>query len=221
MVLRDWGMRALDENTPIRLPYPIVALEFSSDSAQLDDHPNRVQSFIIFAREWDDCIAIDQAYKYKSDGTWGFGPSATIPRTGYVNRSLMIPGGGIPILMKSDWQGEKTALKMMATRLLGFLNALACSNVRAERSPADRQPKRAGNGVLPFDDYHVLTISVAGRAQRDGVADGSHRSPREHLRRGHIRRLQDGRKLWVNATVVNPGVGGKVTKDYRLEAAPA
>ena len=74
-------------------------------------------------------------------------------------------------------------------------------------------------GALPFDDYHVLTINVGGQGQREGAANGSHRSPREHLRRGHIRRLQDGRKLWVNATVVNPGVGAKVMKDYRMEAA--
>lgn len=44
-------------------------------------------------------------------------------------------------------------------------------------------------------------------------------SPREHLRRGHIRRLEDGRKFWINAAVVAAGNGGKIHKDYGIRRA--
>jgi len=41
-----------------------------------------------------------------------------------------------------------------------------------------------------------------------------------HRRRGHIRRLGDGRRIWVNATVVSAGRGaGVVTKDYAVRCA--
>ena len=102
---------------------------------------------------------------------------------------------------------------------LHFLNALSCANVHVERD----LPKKAGkkiNSALPFDTYHVLTIDVPGHAGAVGSPTGGHRSPREHLRRGHIRRLEGGRRIWVNATVVAAGRGaGVVTKDYALRAA--
>ena len=102
--------------------------------------------------------------------------------------------------------------------IISLCNALACSNVHIERS----EPKKAGKKIkaaLPFDAYHILTIDATGAAgERVGRA-GEHRSPREHLRRGHIRRLADGRRIWINATVVAAGRGaGVVSKDYRLTA---
>lgn len=103
--------------------------------------------------------------------------------------------------------------------MLSFLNALQCVNVHIERSMPKKGNKKI-KAALQFDSYHVLTIDVPGRpADLSGIG-GPHRSPREHLRRGHIRRLTDGRRIWVNATVVAAGRGaGIVTKDYALRAA--
>jgi hypothetical protein len=47
----------------------------------------------------------------------------------------------------------------------------------------------------------------------------THRSPREHLRRGHIRIYQSGRRIWVNSTLVNAGVGGRISTVRDLRAA--
>ena len=100
-----------------------------------------------------------------------------------------------------------------ASTLLNFLNALACSNVHTEKLPTRKPSKTLG--ALPFDEYHVLTIDrPAGTG--NGHAGGSHRSPREHLRRGHIRRLPTGSKIWVNAAVINAGAGGKIRKQYAM-----
>jgi len=96
---------------------------------------------------------------------------------------------------------------------MSFINILSCSNVRAERRDHKRV-KRLKN-ALPFDDYHFLTIDCP---KRHSPATGHHiderRHPREHLRRGHIRRLENGNRIWVNSTIVNAGVGGKISKDY-------
>lgn len=108
----------------------------------------------------------------------------------------------------------------LARPLLEFLNALACKNVHIEKSPAKAtsQGKKV-KAALPFDDYHYLTVDVPGKASSRGDSFcGSHRSPREHLRRGHIRRLESG-PIWVNATVVNAGIGGKVGKSYMVRSA--
>jgi len=100
--------------------------------------------------------------------------------------------------------------------LLQFLNALACENVRAERS----EPKSAGRKIraaLPFDAYYILTVGAPASSRASAAHGGSHRSPREHIRRGHIRRLPGDRRIWVNAAIVNAGRGaGVVHKDYQV-----
>lgn len=121
----------------------------------------------------------------------------------------------------SAWIEEIPSLKdsvnVYANIVADFLNALACRNVHIEKSPAKatKQGKKV-KAALPFDDYHFLTVDVPGKAGVRGEGmGGSHRSPREHLRRGHIRRLESG-PIWVNACVVNAGVGSKVGKSYLL-----
>jgi len=218
-LLEDRDLRGLSDS-PVKLPFPVVALEWFTPQGFVPPWgiPARSSSrHVLLCRQVDEdivCTSIVEINKVWYE--WG---DVML----HTDGGFTTGEGGMKVLASASIDGEEfSSAQFEAAPLLGLLNALACSNVKTERSEAKRTHKAMRKyGALPFDDYHVLTISVAGRAQRDGVAEGSHRSPREHLRRGHIRRLQDGRKLWVNATVVNPGVGGKVTKDYRLEAAPA
>jgi hypothetical protein len=104
-----------------------------------------------------------------------------------------------------------------------FLLALSCSNVKirdGERPEAIARvnKKRALKGKLPLFSYKILEI-VAPRttAESSSEATGSNRqSPRIHLRRGHIRRLATGSRIWVNACVVGQKKQGIVVKDYRV-----
>lgn len=101
---------------------------------------------------------------------------------------------------------------------LELIEALACSNVSHEAMPVRKLNKGAARrGALPFHEYRTLVVNArsGGSGSRNG--DGSHRSPREHLRRGHIRRLGDGRQLWINSTVVNAGRGGVIQKVYTVQ----
>lgn len=111
-------------------------------------------------------------------------------------------------------------VSVFSTAACDFLNAISCRNVHVEKSPAkaSKQGKKVKT-ALPFDDYHFLTVDVPGKAGVRGEGlGGSHRSPREHLRRGHIRRLESG-PIWVNACVVNAGIGSKVGKSYLVRRA--
>jgi len=73
-------------------------------------------------------------------------------------------------------------------------------------------------GALPFDEYHILTLDGHTKTTGNSKTFGDRRSPREHLRRGHIRRLEN-KKIWINSMVVNAGNHGKIHKSYELEAA--
>lgn len=108
-------------------------------------------------------------------------------------------------------------LKAMGA-VLALIEALSCKNVGHEALPVRKLNKSAAKrGVLPFDEYRVLTInSSKDKGELAGVGGDRH-SPREHLRRGHIRTYASGLKVWVQSTVVNAGVGQVLNKDYKIK----
>ncbi|ABO60499.1 hypothetical protein LA345_37905 (plasmid) [Burkholderia vietnamiensis] len=92
-----------------------------------------------------------------------------------------------------------------------------CSNIETPtlEAPAKLNKKRQQNGKVPFFDYRVLALrpTKAGDGQGRG---GQHASPRAHIRRGHIRRLEH-KTVWVSDTLVNAGSArGVVVKDYAV-----
>ena len=211
----DPEYRALDESEPLKLPYPFIALEYTRRGYAANEEGFKSTKSIIFAREQDDSIVLMPVCWVDCIGMWGPVPEAAIPRVGYLDRATVIGGYTAINIQRADDRIPLSDYADEAGALLCFLNVLQCKNVHVEHS----EPKKVGKKIksaLPFDTYHVLTIDVPRKAG-DGAATGGHRSPREHLRRGHIRRLADGRRIWVNATVVAAGRGaGIVIKDYAL-----
>lgn len=206
-LLDDPEFRAIDETLPLRLPFDAVALEY--------DCPNSAAArrAILFCRQGEERVTIKLAYLARNDGFWYLAEDFGLPLTEYITRAQ---NGRAQFSVQTQGDAMRAHEQDGAQTLLGFLNALACSNVRMERSDPPKL-KAQMRKALPFDSYHVLSIG-GDKGPSETVAAGSHRSPREHLRRGHIRRLSSGAKIWVNATVVNPGIGGKVSKDYRVAA---
>ena len=213
----DGDLRALDESETLRLPHPFIALEYMATRDNFEPgmgEPCRRR--IVFAREGDEGIHITPAINFDANGFWSMMDECFVPYTNYIDRDASKKGSafiktrfprGAP---QQDYYDEVSAL-------MCFLNALQCSNVKIERSETKKSKKV--KAALPFDTYHILTIDTGrnGSGQSSGCG-GDHRSPREHLRRGHIRRLESGRKVWVNATVVAANKGaGVVKKDYRVK----
>jgi hypothetical protein len=106
--------------------------------------------------------------------------------------------------------------------IASLCEALACSNVGYETLPPSKRlnlKKTDGIQIPRFDSY-TLTINSASKAKRyenDGEETGPKRNgPREHLRRGHIRTLQSGEKVWVNACIVGNPEKGRIQKDYAV-----
>ncbi|GGE75670.1 hypothetical protein GCM10011533_30020 [Streptosporangium jomthongense] len=108
-------------------------------------------------------------------------------------------------------------VRLVRSVVVQLLCALACSNTTISEAPSGRKrlnKKRAGKGKPPFYSYKVLTIAQAegnGSCGRSGTG----RSPRVHLRRGHIRRLAN-KTVWVNSAVVGNKSRGLVNKDYAV-----
>jgi hypothetical protein len=88
--------------------------------------------------------------------------------------------------------------------------ALSCSNVSTVLVPAPVKlnKKRKKSGKLPLYDYRIVVVdthdSVKKYPMSQPSGDSTRKSPREHLRRGHIRRLGD-RRIWVQSAIVGSG----------------
>jgi len=92
--------------------------------------------------------------------------------------------------------------------------ALECTNVGTEVLRPNREALKA-RAPLDSYEYHILTIEPNEERTPSQERGGTHASPRTHLRRGHIRHLSSGKKVWVNSCLVNPG-HGMIEKDYVL-----
>jgi hypothetical protein len=208
-ILPDKFLRGLDGIELLSLPFQTIALEFRDSGGR---------KHITVATQRDDDIAMQHIFSSR-DG-FGWSPTSLI----LMSRSQWITRVGdesIPNVTPVDPAVPTELALEPAVEVLMFLNALACSNVSIERREPRKAAKKAKR-ALPFDAYHVLVVDVPGvAAAPNSGAEREHRSPREHLRRGHIRRLQDGRRIWVNATVVAAGrQAGVITKDYALVNRP-
>ena len=217
-VLDDMTLRGLNPESAIHLPYPVIALEYSKPKTGDTETLMSCSKRITLAKEYGSHIAIMGVCYADTYKGWGVFHPVFLDKVS----SFTVPKGGGPA--KFNFSYTDSLLDPghcdEVSCVLDFLNALACKNVHIEKSPA-KATKQGKNvkAALPFDDYHFLTVDVPGKTGARGEGfGGSHRSPREHLRRGHIRRLESG-PIWVNACVVNAGIGSKVGKSYLVRRA--
>jgi hypothetical protein len=235
-LLDDLEYRALDESQTLRLPFPVICLEYTSNGKERpEDEPvcfvNGQAQYetsdwvsapkrVVYAEEIDGWIQVTVCFWTRHDASWRVLPKVAIPVMDYLDRGTVLNGRvGIKYAMQderipgSDYMDEVGAL-------MCFLNALQCSNVGTEIGAKARPTPKKAKSALPFDEYHVLTVELPRQAPANGALDGStaHRSPREHLRRGHIRRLADGRRIWVNAAVIGRGAAA-LHKSYSMKGA--
>lgn len=108
-----------------------------------------------------------------------------------------------------------------ASAVLELCEALACSNIDSEViEPVDQRKnaRRIKQGKLPIYETRRLVIKAPLTRSAGGHAQGSgdRQGPREHLRRGHIRRLHDGRRIWVQSCVVGSRENGVIHKTYAV-----
>lgn len=226
-------METMDRyDVPMRLPYGEIAIEFTHTMAG-DGHGEPWSRCVCIASDMrepgifqdvvrarfltDDCsgdgVVITSVYFHSVMRVW-------VPN----NYAMLVKSTkcayAIPLSEKAPNDFNRCALDLQIElqSVVMLMTALACSNVSAVsvEPSAALNKKRARSGKSPIRVHHVLVIGGDKSARKDSAA-GSHASPRVHLRRGHIRRLES-KNVWVNACVVGDKSRGVVTKDYRVKA---
>lgn len=119
---------------------------------------------------------------------------------------------------------EKTryseAVGYYSSALFQFLEALSCSNIShepLEKIDHKKNERRIKAGKLPLYETRVLTLTPLKTVQSTGSKNHltDRNPPRQHLRRGHIRRLPD-KNVWVNSCLVGSSENGRIDKSYRI-----
>ncbi|MBO9477848.1 hypothetical protein J7382_09900 [Shimia sp. R11_0] len=76
------------------------------------------------------------------------------------------------------------------------------------------KPKTPGHYTVDSKEY----LTALGASASQTIGDGSHASPKPHLRRAHERRLADGRRLWIPSALVNVRKEGDIAFVERRKA---
>lgn len=103
--------------------------------------------------------------------------------------------------------------------LIQACSVMNCANVATSEIHASSalNKKRTANGKQPFFTYKVLEITEERKETKKGVGGLDHSSPRMHLRRGHLRRLEN-KAVWVRPALINAeSTSGAVFKDYAIK----
>lgn len=102
--------------------------------------------------------------------------------------------------------------------LIQACSVINCANVTTAEvaAPLALNKKRREKGKQPFFSYKVLQITEDRKNSGQSGAKGQHSSPRMHLRRGHLRRLEN-KTVWVRPAMINAeSKNGVVLKDYAV-----
>lgn len=110
-------------------------------------------------------------------------------------------------------------VKASMNRLHNLFAMLNLANVRTRREDAPKlNAKRIKNGKVPLYSYHVLEVDgEVWESELPRSRNGESIGVRSHMRRGHIRRLDEQRKVWVRATMVHGKRPGFVDKEYHTK----
>lgn len=101
---------------------------------------------------------------------------------------------------------------------------LNCENISTRDivPPAKIQKHRVKNKQAPLYIYKTLEIKATGVGyDSQNSASGSGSSKKTHLRRGHLRRLQSKKVIWVKSAIVGAANQnkGQIHKDYAIKSS--
>ena len=107
-----------------------------------------------------------------------------------------------------------------ASMILGFTSQWLNSLSRKSESyipiikPTFTNTRKIKHGKPPL--YEWRTVIVEPTQVKQEHLGGTHASPRMHERRGHLRRLQSGKNVWVKSCKVGDSNKGFVFHDYKI-----
>lgn len=121
------------------------------------------------------------------------------------------------VLLEDEMQGE-TNIQMVMRVLALWYGALSQGGeaYKPTVKPGYTSQRLQAKGKAPLFSWHTVRIEPPKPKQEH--RGGTHATPRLHDRRGHLRRLANGKTCWVRACKVGDASKGVVFKDYEVSA---
>lgn len=223
----DRDLKAIDETMELNLPFSNMAIEYEAHiEYKGEEGKTVVEKRIIIAQQHEKLITITPIFFDTKLRVWLAYPTVGVSRNNYMKRHPENAKVGKPTMslgikifpFATDYHDEYNTAFIT---VLSLLNVLQCSNVVVTKTKGKKLTKKQKRkNALPFDSYHALTIVGSGtgaNVTNSTGQKGSSREKRTHLRRGHIRRLQSGKTVWVTACIINPDKDNFVGKTYNIK----
>ncbi len=228
---------------PARLPFPTITLEYfdpsdktanlviakelSHEAADVYMHPdmNKYESYILvfnatkYLEKWylnPLCLFLPSQWDIMKNE--GFDDTPISGSEAFVAFTTVLLDWFYDKANEKYIESMEADLSYSVKVLMEVLEALSCSNVSTEiinEHECKKNAKRVLQGKLPIYETRILSVNTS---KKKGVSSGfmtGRTSPREHLRRGHIRRLES-KNVWVQSCVVGNVGKGKIEKTYEL-----
>lgn len=183
---------------PLRLPYDQVLFE-------IEDKNGAKGTIVTYAFTEMDGVH-GHLFHRSPNGVW-----STILATATFLPDFSADVVGHAGVKDADFSVYATVICAAVWRGVALLSQAA--KTQSETIPVTRRPKLARSGVKGWS-YHIVDVDHERLRAALSPQGGTHRSPRWHLRRGHIRCLRDGREIFVRACEVGDRARGGVVKDY-------
>jgi hypothetical protein len=123
--------------------------------------------------------------------------------------------GGDPMERALITMNSKSSSVLM-TWLTLMLNSRSTEKTRTV-PPGKPISRRAARGAALLASHTVVTIMPGAYLAAQRRLGGTHRSPRLHWRRSHIRRLASGREIIIPRFLVGRAELGEVSHEYRVK----
>ncbi len=187
---------------PLALPHGHVLFEVSNRSPEIG-------SIVVYAVAAQDRIDGYLFLRERIRPVW----------TDVIGRATFLPGLVADVELHPQ-VADKDNAKRYCDALTGMVwRAIAllarASAIENHAVPLTRRPKLAKHGVTGWS-YRVVAIDPVRVRSAVALRDGTHASPRWHVRRGHWRTLADGRRVFVRECEVRDPAHGGVVKDYHV-----
>ena len=208
----DKEFRNIDKNYKIKIP----KLPFEKTYFEIIFYDKKHYAAIFYLSEGKVC-----GYTFCQGSTQRLHPSNNdlflVPtHQAFIENEL----GEISITKDECIVPEEQALFSFAALILIIesIHIINCSNVITKDHKAGKlvNQKRKAKDKPPVYTYKTLHLDTSEQEPAKGHGGGTHASPRVHIRRGHIRRLTNGKTIWVQPCVVGKYTQGVVEKDYSL-----
>lgn len=227
-LLLDISVVKDEYNDLIKLPYPVCVLEFNANDYDAGKNPYQVTSelvhpskFIVILHENEGGEIITNSL-FEYEGKFYTSPfESKLDRMDSASNLIdFIPSLTFATLAKNFKEVDKSSvmndLHLDISVAHQFMIVINTKNVTKDKIfPSEKlNKKRCKNDKEPYDSYWVLDIL---KEEHERVVNGgSHASPRQHFRRGHLRRLQNGDVVWVRHCLVGNKEQGVVNKSYSI-----